>query len=190
MYGKILVPFDGGINAMNGLNTACILAEHHKSKLILLFVARRDLPADFVAAAVNEGIVHPSSYAEFSGTLTHPAATLSHTEAAMVEEQAIDAKMKHEAILAQAASSIGEQIVDRGSQFAGEHHVPEILTLVRTGEPERCILDVAKQFNVDLIVIGSHGKEGVDALLHPSVAENVRKHANCPCLVLFPGKHV
>lgn len=187
MYGKILVPFDGGKDAKNGLDMACVLAEHHKSKVILLLVTEGDMPADFVAAAVDEGIVQPSSYLDFSATLAPPKAASSITSAAMMAEQAVDAEIKSKTLLAQAARSIGENIVDRGARFAREQHVPEVLTLVRTGEPGPCILNVAKQFDVDLIVIGSHGKEGLEALFHPSVAEHVRRRAESPCLVLFPG---
>ena len=175
MYDQILVPIDGGEEAMNGLNTACVLAEHHKSKLILLCVTANDVPADLVDAAVNEGIVRPASYSEFSDTLEHPSIASARAE------------ITRQAVLSRIASAIGENIIDRGARFAKEQHVPEVLTLVRSGEPEKCILDVAKEHKVDLIVIGSRGKEGLDALFHPSVAEHVRKRCECPCLVLFSG---
>lgn len=41
------------------------------------------------------------------------------------------------------------------------------------------IIDFAKQWQPDLIVMGSHGRRGVDRLLLGSVAETVSRHAGC-----------
>ncbi len=89
--------------------------------------------------------------------------------------------------MSRATSAIAETIVERVANFAADRYVPEVLTLVRTGRPDKCIIDVANQYEVDLIVIGSRGREGFDSLLHPSVAEFGRKQTACPCLVLFPA---
>ena len=175
MYDKILVPFDGSVVSQNGLNMACVLAEHHNAKLILLCVADDEVPAEIVNAAVDEGIVRPASYMEFSRSLEHPSMAPARAEAT------------RQAVMERVAHAIAVEIVDRGARFAGEQNVPEVLTLVRDGDPEKCILQEAAGHNVDLIVIGSRGKEGLDALFHPSVAEHVRKRSACPCLVLFPG---
>ena len=175
MYDKILVPFDGSAESQNGLNTACVLAEHHNAKLILLCVAGDEVPAEIVNAAVDEGIVRPASYMEFSRSLEHPSIASSRAEAA------------RQVVMERVAHAIAEEIAYRGARFAEEQNVPEVMTLVRDGDPEKCILQEAAGHNVDLIVIGSRGKEGLDALFHPSVAEHVRKRSACPCLVLFPG---
>ena len=47
------------------------------------------------------------------------------------------------------------------------------------GEPRTMILDVAKAWEADLIVLGSHGWRGWDRLLMGSVAESVGLHAHC-----------
>jgi len=46
------------------------------------------------------------------------------------------------------------------------------------------ILDVAKAWGVDLIVLGSHGRHGWDRLLMGSVAESVALHAHCSVEVI------
>ena len=52
------------------------------------------------------------------------------------------------------------------------------------GEPRAVILDEAKAWGADLIVLGSHGRKGWDRLLMGSVAESVAFHAHCSVEVL------
>lgn len=47
------------------------------------------------------------------------------------------------------------------------------------GEPRSVILDTAKSWGADLIVLGSHGRRGLDRLLLGSVSESVAIHADC-----------
>jgi nucleotide-binding universal stress UspA family protein len=47
------------------------------------------------------------------------------------------------------------------------------------GEPRTLILDEAKTWGADLIVLGSHGKHGLDRLLLGSVSESVALYAHC-----------
>ncbi len=52
------------------------------------------------------------------------------------------------------------------------------------GEPRTFILDEAKAWGADLIVLGSHGRHGWDRLLMGSVAESVALHAHCSVEVI------
>jgi nucleotide-binding universal stress UspA family protein len=51
---------------------------------------------------------------------------------------------------------------------------------VRVGHPALGILDFAAEEGVDLIVIGSHGRSGIERLFLGSVAEKVIRMAPCP----------
>ncbi len=53
-----------------------------------------------------------------------------------------------------------------------------------TGDPAHEILSFAERENVDLIVIGSHGRTGLSRLLLGSIAEAVVRGANCPVLTV------
>lgn len=52
------------------------------------------------------------------------------------------------------------------------------------GEPRSVILDEAKAWGADLIVLGSHGRHGWDRLLMGSVAESVALHTHCSAEVI------
>jgi len=52
------------------------------------------------------------------------------------------------------------------------------------------ILTMAEQEQVDLIVMGTRGRKGIDRLLFGSVAERVVKSASCPVLTIRPAEDV
>jgi nucleotide-binding universal stress UspA family protein len=54
---------------------------------------------------------------------------------------------------------------------------------VASGDPADAIIHVAKEQEVDLIVMGTHGRSGLAHVFMGSVAEKVVRHASCPVLV-------
>jgi nucleotide-binding universal stress UspA family protein len=51
--------------------------------------------------------------------------------------------------------------------------------VVAEGDPRTVILDSAANWPADLIVVGSHGRSGLDRFLLGSVSERVVRHAPC-----------
>lgn len=51
-------------------------------------------------------------------------------------------------------------------------------------DPRAALLDAARTGHVDLIVVGSHGRTGIQKLLLGSVASHVVTHAPCSVLVI------
>lgn len=51
------------------------------------------------------------------------------------------------------------------------------------------IIQQAEQWNAELIVIGTHGRTGINHLLMGSVAESVARKSSCPVLIV-PNKNM
>src|SRR5882724_10524664 len=62
----------------------------------------------------------------------------------------------------------------------------DVEELIVHGEAATEIARVAKERDVDLIVIASHGRTGLGRILFGSTAEAVVRHASCPVLVVKP----
>ncbi len=57
-------------------------------------------------------------------------------------------------------------------------------TLFRKGDPASEIVDLARENDVDLIVVGSRGLSGIKMFLLGSVSKRVTEHAHCSVLVV------
>ncbi|MDZ4383640.1 MAG: universal stress protein [Thermodesulfovibrionia bacterium] len=64
----------------------------------------------------------------------------------------------------------------------------KIEELILEGRPYEAIINAAKEKRVDLIVVGSHGRTGLDRLLMGSVTERIIGHADCAVLVVKVSK--
>jgi len=62
--------------------------------------------------------------------------------------------------------------------------VKEVEKLVVRGVPFVEIIKTAKEKDADLIVIGTHGRTGIDHMLFGSTAEKVVRKAPCPVLTV------
>ena len=60
----------------------------------------------------------------------------------------------------------------------------EALHEVQSGPPADRIVGYANEHDIDLIVMGTHGRTGLGRLLMGSVAEAVVRQAECPVLAL------
>ncbi|WP_336002130.1 universal stress protein [Halorientalis halophila] len=76
------------------------------------------------------------------------------------------------------AESLLEELADRDS--ASESRISSETVV---GKPSRAIVEYAAENDVDLIVMGSHGRSGVTRILLGSVAENVVRNATVPVTV-------
>ncbi|MNY69224.1 putative universal stress protein [compost metagenome] len=56
------------------------------------------------------------------------------------------------------------------------------------GEAASAILDLAEAEKSDLVVVGSHGKSGIQRFLLGSVSEQVVRYAPCSTLVIKPPR--
>lgn len=71
----------------------------------------------------------------------------------------------------------------RLANLAEKLNIPEDCRWIETGSPKLEIIRIAEENNVDLIVVGSHGRHGF-ALLLGSTANGVLHHAQCDVLAV------
>lgn len=57
---------------------------------------------------------------------------------------------------------------------------------IEQGDPADVLRKMVEVHHIDLIVLGTHGRKGIDKLLLGSVAEDVFRHATCPVLTIGP----
>ncbi|PSQ49347.1 stress response protein [Halobacteriales archaeon SW_6_65_15] len=80
----------------------------------------------------------------------------------------------------------GETALDRVEAIAAEHGVP-VTTNLLEGSPSRRIVEYAETEDCDLVVMGTHGRGGIDRLLLGSVAEGVVRASSVPVLTVQVG---
>lgn len=85
--------------------------------------------------------------------------------------------------IVQGADATMEKFLDEN--FAGVRVQGE----VATGYAAEEILNHAKDQKVDMIIMGTHGRKGIDRILFGSVAEKVVKAAICPVMTVRPEKY-
>lgn len=72
----------------------------------------------------------------------------------------------------------GEELVQQSEQMLTKAGY-KVHAAVEEGDPKSKIVEAAKRWNADLIIVGSHGRRGVNRFLMGSVSEAVARHAPC-----------
>jgi nucleotide-binding universal stress UspA family protein len=98
--------------------------------------------------------------------VTSPAAELWYDAGGSLERTREELMIRAERLTTGIAESL------RASGLAVE-------TAVRYGDARSCIVDEAKEWGADLIVVGSHGYTGLKRLLLGSASQSVVSHAPC-----------
>ncbi|HIE64954.1 MAG TPA: universal stress protein [Nitrospiria bacterium] len=85
----------------------------------------------------------------------------------------------HEKALSVTATALLENLVKQLSE-----KTRSVGSFLVSGTPYREIIKKSKEEDVDLIIVGTHGRTGVEHLLLGSVAEKVIRLATCPVLTV------
>jgi len=75
-------------------------------------------------------------------------------------------------------------------RLVAEHleDLDSVETQIAVGDVVDEILEYVKKQDIDLIVIGTHGRKGLEKVMFGSVAEGIIKEAPCPVLTVNPYK--
>jgi nucleotide-binding universal stress UspA family protein len=71
-----------------------------------------------------------------------------------------------------------EGLANRAARSLRDHGLT-VEAVVREGDPRVVIVEEAREWSADLIVVGSHGHTGIKRWLMGSVAQSVVSHAPC-----------
>ncbi len=78
------------------------------------------------------------------------------------------------------------EIKEKLEQLAGYFEEIPHKSHVRHGQVWKNLAAIIEENEIDLIVVGTHGRGGIGKLLLGSVAENILRHAKCPVLTVGP----
>lgn len=104
-------------------------------------------------------------------------------------------------LVPEAGMLFGQQADQFAEQQKAAHHALEKLAAdpglqslkprihVLSGSAHAEILEFAKQREIDLLVVGTHGRTGLSHLFMGSVAEKIVRLAPCPVLTVHPEGH-
>lgn len=147
-------------------------------------------------------ILAPTDFSNFSGFALEWAAYIAQCMKAdlvllhviLEEEGKIIEEIIGEGAVVRIPKGIREDVVkDRQKKLKDQynmvvsHEIKSILRVeetTRIGVPFLEIIKVAKEKEVDLIVMGTHGRTGLAHVFIGSVAEKVVHHAHCPVLTV------
>jgi len=74
-----------------------------------------------------------------------------------------------------------QDYLDKTKQYLGGE---DIQTIVKDGDSGQAIIDAAKELDVDVIVMGSHSRRGLEKILMGSVAEKVLRNSSLPLFII------
>lgn len=80
-----------------------------------------------------------------------------------------------------------EEYLDELSKRLATGNVAVARTVVRSGSPAHTIINLAQEYDVDLIVVGASGRSNADANSTGAIAEAVIAHASQPVLAVRSG---
>lgn len=84
----------------------------------------------------------------------------------------------------QALGSAGKKMASAAQEFFKTF--PKLETRVELGAPAEKILAFVQKEKIDMVIMGVHGRSGLDRMIFGSVANKVVKGASCPVLTIHP----
>jgi nucleotide-binding universal stress UspA family protein len=131
-------------------------------------------------------ILCPVDYSEGSAAVLQIAANLAQVyQSHITLLNVTDPASKPLSIDEQQANQAADKVCER--EFAGKGIKVHHLTL--RGNPSDVIVEYGKKHAVDLIVMGTHGRSGLAAVVTGSVAKSVMAGAECTVVTVKVPRH-
>ncbi|MCG8607276.1 universal stress protein [bacterium] len=145
-----------------------------------------------------EGILFPTDFSENSMVaLDHAIFWAQAYRATLCLMHAINKQIWYDSFLlssfkmGEIESRATDSVQKRISELIAKSVPKKIRTevLVQFGVPFSEIIKAAQKRQIDMIVMGAHGRSGMSGMLIGSVAEKVVRHAPCPVLTVKHPKY-
>lgn len=131
-------------------------------------------------------ILVPVDFSEHSFAAVDAACDIAGGSSSVLVVHVVEDKLHEHDLLAQAIDHAKQRNQLEGvlrERFNDPAH-RQVQVEVAFGSPGRRIAELAEINHVDLVVMPSHGRTGINRLLLGSVAERVLRLAPCPVLIL------
>lgn len=138
------------------------------------------IASDFSEASLKP-LAHALSIARHFGAKFYFANVVSHVGYAIAGPEAL--KLSVERTL-QDAQELEQKLLESGALAGLQYEF-----LVREGDVWEQLEQVMQEKQVDLVVLGTHGREGLGKLLLGSVAEQIFRRAGCFVVTVGPGSY-
>ncbi|MDH4284741.1 MAG: universal stress protein, partial [Gallionellaceae bacterium] len=175
-------------------------AEEHRASVIIMGRRGRrglsrfmvgDATAKVVGCAPCAVLVVPKAASIWNKSILVAIDGSNHSKAATLLASAVAKKTSYpltvvSAVLASHSTERrqeAEAIVQQAKESLAGSSI-KVDCIVEEGRPEQVIIDNARKSGADLIVMGTHGRTGVERILLGSISERVIGQAECPVLLI------
>ncbi len=168
---SIVIADDGSAHAVAALDLAIELALKFEARLTIVHVYTHD---------------HPPAELRHLVEVEHLAGTVrseeTHTSVLAVAKDNIgeEEPLPEERLIA----VLAEQIINNAVSKAKESNVKDVSSETRSGDYANSILEVAREKNADMIVMGRRGLSNLKGLIFGSVSQKVSQRADCSVLTV------
>jgi len=98
--------------------------------------------------------------------------------------ESIAVKSGHTSSIKNVEAIIEEKADEVLNETLIQYRYDKITKLTMEGIPKDVINSIAQEHNVDLIIMGTHGRTGLKRLLMGSVAEHVLRYSKIPVMIV------
>ncbi len=140
---------------------------------------------------ILDSILHPSDFSDNSAQALRYARTLSKLFNAKLHivniaednPTAISLEIGAEGGSERAMKLVSDGMMARHLERNGID-VEDVIAISLRGDPHEEIVSYAKRHNIDMVVMGTHGRRKITQIFMGSVAERVVRNAHCPVLTV------
>lgn len=119
-------------------------------------------------ATGNASVVHVMHVIDPRDVIDYPEKRALETESELIEH---------------APKVLAERVRELARLVNREQAVAKVRTHARIGKAVETLLQTCVDYDADLLIVGTHGRRGLDRVLLGSVAESLVRQARCPVLV-------